>query len=233
MPTKVPIYWKGHVAYWAMVDDEDAERVLAHTWRYQTNGNSVYAKGRPGLLHRFVVSAPKGSIVDHRNGDTLDCTRANLRFATPSESTGNTQKTDSATSSRFKGVYWDNTKRRWKATIHEQGEKIELGHYRIETDAAYAYDDAARERWGAFACVNFPRPGERAATDLLIPYPPRSPPKPKRGLPTGVYRYKGMRRYGAHIISDRVRHRLGLYDTIAEAEAAYIAAKRAQNVVSF
>ena len=35
-----------------------------------------------------------------------------------------------------------------------------------ELEGALAYDAAAREAFGEFACVNFPRPGERPARSL-------------------------------------------------------------------
>lgn len=38
-----------------------------------------------------------------------------------------------------------------------------LGNYLTEEDAARAYDAVARERFGEFACVNFPIGNERGA----------------------------------------------------------------------
>lgn len=40
---------------------------------------------------------------------------------------------------------------------------IYLGNYHTPEDAARAYDAKAREIYGEFACVNFPREGERQA----------------------------------------------------------------------
>ena len=53
------------------------------------------------------------------------------------------------------------TREVWRATICVAGEKRLLGRFADPVDAAKAYDDAAREHFGPFACVNFPRSGER------------------------------------------------------------------------
>ena len=42
-----------------------------------------------------------------------------------------------------------------------------LGTYPTEDEAARAYDATARERHGEFACLNFPRRGERSALAAL------------------------------------------------------------------
>lgn len=74
----------GHVA---KIDREDIDRVCRHKWSANYPGpGRVYAQCKPTgephvYLHRFVIDAPKGVIVDHANGDTLDCRKANLRRA--------------------------------------------------------------------------------------------------------------------------------------------------------
>lgn len=218
MVVRVPLYWQNHVADYAIVDDEDAERVLAHRWAYRNNGHTVYGQGptaiERALLHRFIIGATKGQIVDHIDGDGRNNMRANLRIATPSQSVGNTRKPRGDKSSRFKGVHWSATKRRWIAEIHEAQTKRTIGQFVLETDAAHAYDEAARERWGVFACVNFPRDGERAAIEWSGPTPERTAPK-RRALPRGVT--PNGRGYQARY----ARTHLGWYRTVDEASQAY------------
>jgi hypothetical protein len=60
------------------------------------------------------------------------------------------------TSSRFKGVTWDKRANKWLAQIVVKGQGRSLGRYLDETEAAHAYDRAAREAWGEFARLNFP-----------------------------------------------------------------------------
>ena len=66
----------------AIVDDCDFERVNAHNWSYHTDG---YATSKMGVMHRFILNAPKGTQVDHRNHDTLDNRRENIWLCTPSQ----------------------------------------------------------------------------------------------------------------------------------------------------
>lgn len=218
MVVQVPLYWRGRIADYATVDDEDAERVLAHRWAYLRKSNTVYARGPTtvgrALLHRFIMGAAPGEIVDHADGNGRNNTTANLRIATPTQSVGNTCKPRGAKSSRFKGVYWKNSKQRWIARMEVDGRDRQIGQFVLETDAAHAYDEAARQRWGAFACVNFPRDGERGAIKWNEPTPERTAPK-RRSLPRGVSMVE--HRYQA-------RHKgksLGCYATAEEAAQAY------------
>jgi hypothetical protein len=107
-------------------------------------------------MHVLIMGKqPKGMVVDHINGNGLDNRRENLRFATPTENSQNQRKRGECTSD-FKGVDFDRYKLRWRARIFFRGECIYLGRYRHETDAARAYDNAAKRLYGPLANVNFP-----------------------------------------------------------------------------
>jgi len=58
--------------------------------------------------------------------------------------------------SRFRGVNWDPSRSRWRAHIAVGGRRIHLADCCDETDAALAYDEAARRLHGAKAKLNFP-----------------------------------------------------------------------------
>ena len=102
------------------------------------------------------MNAPKGLLVDHENGDTLDNRRANLRLATHYQNTCNRRKIKSKTSSRFIGLYFEKRSSRWVTAIKNHGKKIYLGRFKSEIDAAHAYDEAAKKYHGEFAHLNFP-----------------------------------------------------------------------------
>lgn len=63
--------------------------------------------------------------------------------------------------SRYKGV--TRRGRRWIAQIGVNGRMLWLGSFEKESSAAREYDKAARRHFGQFACLNFPRKGEKAA----------------------------------------------------------------------
>ena len=146
-----------------VVDDCDYPMMSGFRWRAKPDKHRLYAcKGqhRDGdwdTAHRLVLAAPAGFVVDHLNGDGLDCRRENLRLATLSENAQNRAAGGNRTStSRYLGVSWRTAKHRWIAQICVQGRGLYLGLYDSEEAAARAYDRAAREHFGSLAHVNFP-----------------------------------------------------------------------------
>ena len=156
----------------ALIDDEDLPLVSRFSWSYTqvlyaTTGYAYAATGKdksgPGMkMCHFLTRPPAGMTIDHINGDGLDNRRANLRICTRAENCRNRRKQQKPTASIYKGV-----QRRkpagWCAVIRACGLQRHLGNFRDEVEAAKAYDAAARKFHGAFACVNFPRPGESGA----------------------------------------------------------------------
>ena len=107
-------------------------------------------------MHREIMNAPDGLLVDHQNGKTLDNRRSNLRLATHSQNMCNKPKTSTKSTSRFRGVYLDKRKGRWVAKIQINRKCIWLGHFNNEIEAARAYDAAAKMYHKEFARLNFP-----------------------------------------------------------------------------
>lgn len=152
--------------YYAIVDEADAERVLAHSWCAVEKDRVVYAQSRVSgvlvFLHNFLVEAPTGQLIDHENSDGLDCRRANLRNAS---NAGNSQNTRIRSDNRsgFRGVHWSEREGCWIAAISASRRRRTLGRFDDPVRAAKAYDDAARELHGEFARLNFPAEGEQRA----------------------------------------------------------------------
>ena len=71
-------------------------------------------------------------------------------------------------SSRFTGVYWSKTTKKWQAALHVPGEKKQhyLGVFASEDAAARARDAEVRRRNLPTARLNFPAEGEATATEL-------------------------------------------------------------------
>lgn len=147
----------------AMVDDEDFERVSKLRWHCSTEHNgSKYAqhtiRHKDGgyeqvQMHQFVLGV--NSRVDHRNGIGLDNQKSNLRQSTQAQNSRN-RKIPITNTSGFKGVYFrkDRVKNPWSASIGFEGVKIKLGCFNTPVNAAIAYDAAAIRLHGEFARTN-------------------------------------------------------------------------------
>ncbi|MBN2130267.1 MAG: HNH endonuclease, partial [Sedimentisphaerales bacterium] len=106
-------------------------------------------------MHREIMQPPPGMMVDHIDGNSLDNRRRNMRNCTNQQNMQNLAKSPRA-SGRFKGVYYDKRRRTWYARICHNGKSIHLGTFGTEIEAARAYDKAAMELFGEFACLNLP-----------------------------------------------------------------------------
>lgn len=138
--------------YYAVIDPEDAPRVLARSWCVAFRGDRIYARCGVDYLHRFIVNAPSGIEVDHVGFDGLNCRRRNIREADRGQQLAHTRRPRNTTSG-FRGVRPQGA--RWSARIG-RGPNSWLGTFDSAEGAARAFDAAARERYGEFAMLNFP-----------------------------------------------------------------------------
>lgn len=145
------------------------DRDLLESGRWIFNGGRVVRtmpdENGETVLARMILSAQRGQIVDHINGDFADNRRANLRLATLTENLRNRRKHRLAVkSSIYKGVC-RKSKNSWYAVINLGEGKKKRKTFSTEIAAAEQYDEWARTYFGKFACVNFTSPGERWALE--------------------------------------------------------------------
>lgn len=152
----------------AIVDDEDYFWIRQYKWQFGGGGypmRGVNLGNRNFItvyMHRLILRAQPGECVDHKNGDTLDNRRCNLRIATRTQNVWNRgkmkTKNSSPLASKFIGVALDKSRNRWKARIQTNGKLLNLGSFETEEEAARAYDYKALELRGEFARLNFSVP---------------------------------------------------------------------------
>lgn len=113
--------------------------------RSSTGYGNVYDRGRWQAPHRIVAEAAWGPIPDGMQVDHLCRIRAcvnpnHLDVVTRRENTSRGANSDlnPGKTSRYVGVSWFKAKRRWHASASGR----HLGSFRIEDDAARAYDAA-------------------------------------------------------------------------------------------
>jgi hypothetical protein len=158
---------------WTILDQQDYYRLNNFRWFLKGSGKKFYVlrsskidsvRTKMVSMHKEIMNPPPGLLVDHRNGLSLDNRRENLRIATHAQNSCNTRIDKTKTTSRFRGVYLQKRSSRWIARIHFQGQRISLGIFDSEIDAAHAYDRAARMYHKEFACLNFPEENSLSAT---------------------------------------------------------------------
>lgn len=112
---------------------------------------------REGIfMHRLIKDCPEGQQVDHRNLNTLDNRRRNLRICSHTENMRNTKKRIDNISG-FIGVSWSERRKKWRSRILVNRKEISLGAFVHKIDAAKAYDQAAKILHGKFCKLNFPK----------------------------------------------------------------------------
>ena len=138
----------------ALVDAGDFEALAHQNWRAIRGKRTFYAgrDARPRRMHRVIIGAKMGEIVDHRDGDGLNNRKSNLRFCTSTQNAWNMRPPRSKRVP-FKGVF-ENRPGSFRASITAHGRRRYLGCFKCPVEAAQAYDAAATEAHGEFALTN-------------------------------------------------------------------------------
>jgi hypothetical protein len=143
----------------AICDVEDYGKVSRHCWRILECGEKCYVISHTaGLLHRFLLDYKGKLDVDHKDGDTLNNRKTNLRITTRQQNLWNSGKRRSLCASIFKGVYRVSSEKckvnSWEARIYRNGKNTWLGYFATEIEAAQAYNKAAQDTFGVYARLN-------------------------------------------------------------------------------
>lgn len=137
----------------ALVDDEDFERVNMFNWYYNTGYAmrciTVHScKQQVQFLHKFVMCTDEK--LDHIDRNSLNCQKYNLRVCSHNQNMMNLSFRKGKIS---KGVYQVKSLR-WVAQIRVNKKAIYLGTFDSKIEAMDAYDDMAIHYFGEFAATN-------------------------------------------------------------------------------
>lgn len=147
----------------ALVDDEDYPLLSRYKWQRAgaagyvvTTMQTITGKNHTIYMHKLIMGG--FWMVDHKDGNVLDCRKQNIRRATRQENNFNTRKVPlrkgKPTTSKYKGVYFDKNAGIWRAQIVKSKKNYPLGSFRNEDDAGRAYNKKAVELFGEFAWLN-------------------------------------------------------------------------------
>ncbi len=141
----------------AIIDEDDFEIISKHKWHLNYKGYaaaSIWLKEEQKVshpfMHRMIMKASKGQLVDHKNRNRLDCRKDNLRFCTPSQNSQN--KEQARTIAPFKGLKYH--KGLWQVWITSEKKRLFLGSNTDPKAAAQLYNNAALKYFGEFARLN-------------------------------------------------------------------------------
>jgi hypothetical protein len=166
---RIPIYTCSGKRF-AVIDGADLPKVEGKSWNVSERSDEDSPRGTVVLaaephtqLKRIITGTTGGDHtmrISHRNGDYLDCTRANLNARSMAEQTYGTRKMRTwhgrPVTSKYKGVSWVEPRGKWTAHINKDRKAYYLGLFIEEEDAARTYDEAARRMFGQHARLNFP-----------------------------------------------------------------------------
>ena len=150
----------------ALIDDEDFGLISQYHWYANWNKGvqTFYVRGfisGKGMserkiiyMHRLIMDANPNEQVDHIDHNGLNNQKANLRFCNHSQNAANKRKQRGESTSKFKGVSWDERHKKWQAQIKLDSKLIRIDYFDDEIDAAKAYDKKAIELFGDFAMTN-------------------------------------------------------------------------------
>ena len=153
----------------AIVDSEDYGRVNKYKWSAFRKSYTYYAfrrkNGKVICMHREIMGAEGGLVVDHIDHNGLNNRRGNLRVCSMRENSRN-RRPGKKKASIYKGVIRSKRDNMWTARIKYDGKRIYLGTFEREIDAAKAYDLKAAECFGEFAYLNFPEVGNSVEVNV-------------------------------------------------------------------
>jgi len=139
-----------------IISTKDLEKVQNYEgswgaiWSKATN--SFYVNGKIKTitipLHRFILSPERAMVVDHKNHDTLNNTRDNIKIKTTSENSQNRKGAASNNKIGIRGVCWNETSKSWIAQVRLKGKTVFRKYFKDVNDAELAVIEA-REKYFA------------------------------------------------------------------------------------
>lgn len=161
--TTIYVYHKGEIID-VLIDTDDLPKVSYYngTWMAKHDYRNIYIsmcltnnKARKFInIHKIIMGDNEEyPLIDHRNGNTLDNRKDNLRFCTCQQNNMN-RKSRKGSTSKYKGVSWSTKSKKWDVGIYVDKKTIHLGMYKSEDEAALVYNRAASFYFGEFARLN-------------------------------------------------------------------------------
>lgn len=139
-------------------DLEDFDKIKDYYWKYNAYGYLVADSQKKHntkqiLLHRLVLNAENGFVVDHKNHKRYDNRKNNLRQCTYTDNCRNRiLQCNNHTS--HTGVCWAKREHKYRSDIVVNNKHIHLGYYDNLEDAIAARKEAEEKYFGEYSYNN-------------------------------------------------------------------------------
>lgn len=138
------------------VDSEDVPMLKEYHWCLSLKRDKFYLYNYRGphgsrtisILHRLVMNAPSGLVVDHVNHDTLDNRKSNLRLCTTRENLWNTPAVNTKNkTSGLRNISWNKNANKWAVAVMKNRKPIHIGYFADLEDAKIAAEQARKRHF--------------------------------------------------------------------------------------
>lgn len=144
---RVPLFnRRGDIVGYTLIDAVDADLIMPFKWHLlrvgrgyarRKEGDWRYGTERKIFVHREILGLPRyrdGREGDHKNRDSLDNRRENLRIVTHGQNQQNMSSARNSTS-QYRGVSWDRYKQLWCGSVNAHGRRVFIQFFRDEESA--------------------------------------------------------------------------------------------------
>lgn len=150
---------------WTIIDLEDLERTInfPYTWfaKYNHTNDEYYVvasvyhpdlqQSRPIFLHQFLMDA-NGKDVDHKNNNTLDNRKSNMRIVEESNNSKNRKSRNKNNKSGYRNVSF--YKGKWIVQMQIDGKNKKIGSFDDVHEAGKFAEEMRQKYYGEFAGKN-------------------------------------------------------------------------------
>ena len=164
---KIELHRRNQENLYAVIDLEDLERVIhyPYTWFAQYNKDienyyvraSVYnpdtKHSEVMFLHQFIMDA-NGKFVDHKNSNTLDNRKSNLRIVLDSNNSMNRKGKNKNNTSGYRNVSWSKSCNKWVVQMQINKKNKILGQFDDVHEAGKFAEKMRLQLYGEFAGKN-------------------------------------------------------------------------------
>lgn len=138
---------------YCIVDKHEFDSLNKYKW-YYNNGYALRRDGKKSLfLHRYLLKAKKGQIVDHINGNRLDNRLCNLRFVTMKQNNQN-RSYQKRNKTKVRGLTYRPKIKKYEVNIFSNSCAYYLGLYKDKYLAMLIYSIVALELFGNYTRFN-------------------------------------------------------------------------------